>query len=202
MSSTDAPRRRRADAARNAERIMRTARAAFAEAGGGITLEEIAQRAGVGLATLYRHFPSKERLVREVVEELMREEIEPAITRALAERDPLRGMSVVLETVLALASGQPGILATARDAGALTADLAPRFIEPLTRLMHNAQSAGQVRADLEPDDLMQLLDMLLSTLRPAAGPGEGWRRPLVLLLDALRPDGATPLPPVTPPAPC
>ncbi|NUW38442.1 helix-turn-helix transcriptional regulator [Nonomuraea sp. SMC257] len=199
---TDAPRRRRADAARNAERITRTARAAFAEAGGGVTLEEIAQRAGVGLATLYRHFPSKEKLVREIVEELMREEIEPAIARALAEPDPLRGMSVMMETVLALASGQPGILATAKDAGALTADLAPRFIQPLTRLMRNAQAAGQARADLEPDDLLRILGMLLSTLRPAEGPDEGWRRSLVLLLDALRPEGATPLPPAAPPAHC
>jgi len=196
--SIDSPRRLRADAARNSERIVRAAQAAFAEVGSGVSLEEIARRAGVGIATLYRHFPSKEELVRAVVQQWMREEFEPAVTRALAQEDPLRGMSTMLETTLTMVSRGQGTLAAARDAGAITIDLVARLLQPLTQLVRRAQAAGQVRADLEPEDMPRLVVMLVSTLRTISTPGDGWRRYLVLVLDALRPDGATPLPPAPP----
>ncbi|WP_424528791.1 TetR/AcrR family transcriptional regulator [Sphaerisporangium viridialbum] len=196
MSPTSRP-PLRADAARNAERLVRAARRAFAESGIDVPLDEVARQAGVGVATLYRRFPSKEELIQAVLESCYAERVEPAISRALSDEDPWRGMVTVLEAALGLAAEEFGILQAARDPAALTSGLESRFFAALATLVERAQEAGLVRADLHRDDLPRLVFMLVSTLRVAERPATGWWRYLALLLDSLRPGAAHPLPPDT-----
>jgi AcrR family transcriptional regulator len=190
--------RLRADASRNVERILRAAREAFAEGGADVSLGEIASRAGVGSATLYRRFASKEELLRAVLEQRMVEEIEPAVERARREDDPRQGLAMSLEAALRLVSRERSMLAAARDAGALTADVGARFFGPLAELLERGKAAGVIRDDLDSDDLPRLVVMLLSTVRLVEPGSEGWRRYLVLLFDAFRPESAGPLPERTP----
>src|SRR3954466_14337618 len=85
----------RADAQRNLERILEAARAAFAERGLDVGVEEIARRAGVGKATFFRRFPSKDALVLAVLEGFV-EQVEAAADRAVAAEDPMEGLRVFL----------------------------------------------------------------------------------------------------------
>ncbi|WP_214415324.1 TetR/AcrR family transcriptional regulator [Sphaerisporangium fuscum] len=192
MSST--PRRPlRADAARNAERLVRAARAAFAEAGVSVSLEEVARRAGVGVATLYRRFPTKEDLVQAVLLSSYDERVEPAIAQALTDDDPWRGMVRVLEAVLAMAAEEHHVIKATHDPSVLKG-LQARFFVALATVVERAQRAGRVRADLCTDDLPRLFLMLVSTMWFGERAADVWRRYLALLLDALRPEAAHPLP--------
>ncbi|HEX5407943.1 MAG TPA: helix-turn-helix domain-containing protein [Pseudonocardiaceae bacterium] len=192
----DAPAARplRADAARNAERIIRAARDAFAQSGTDVSLEEIARRAGVGVATLYRRFPSKDDLIRSIVEWRYAEQVEPVMAAALADVDPWHGMVATLDAALTVAAEERGIIKASRDPGQLVGGILNRFFPELATIVRRGQAAGQIRADLTPADLPPLVYMLVSTLRLTAPGCADWRRYLALLLDALRPSSASPLP--------
>jgi AcrR family transcriptional regulator len=195
---TAASRPLRADAVRNSERILRAARQAYAELGPDAPLDEIARRAGVGIATLYRRFPNKEGIARAALDQCIAEEIEPAVQRALADDDPRHGLATLLDAAVALAAGEPHTLSAARNTGALTPMIATSFFDALSVLTSRAQRAGQLRADLVPDDLHRILVMLLSLLWTMEPASDGWQRYVTLVLDGLSPVGATLLPPVVP----
>jgi AcrR family transcriptional regulator len=195
---TSVERQPRADAARNAERIVRTARVAFAEDGPDVSLDEIARRAGVGIRTLYRHFPHKGELVRAALDQSIAEDLAPAIDHALADENPLRGLRTLMEAAMALASREQNTLAAAKNAGSLTADVSTAFFEALARLAERAQQAGLLRADLVPSDLHRIMAMLASVLWSIEPESDGWRRYLTLILDGLSPHGASTLPPAVP----
>jgi AcrR family transcriptional regulator len=192
----DAPAARplRADAARNAERIMHAARDAFAESGADVSLEEVARRAGVGVATLYRRFPSKDDLIRSIVEWRYAEQVEPVMAAALADGDPWHGLVATLDAALTVAAEERGIIKASRDSGLLVSGILDRFFPELATIVRRGQDAGQIRADLTPADLPPLVYMLVSTLRLTEPGYADWRRYLSLLLDALRPSSASPLP--------
>jgi len=188
----------RADAARNADRILRTARTAFAEDGPDVSLDEIARRAGVGIRTLYRHFPHKGDLVRAALDQSIAEDLAPAIARALADENPLRGLAALMEASMAMASREQNTLAAAKNAGSLTADVSTAFYEALALLAERAQQAGLLRADLVPADLHRIMAMLASVLWSMAPDSDGWRRYLTLILDGLSLHGTSALPPAAP----
>jgi AcrR family transcriptional regulator len=188
------PRPLRADAARNAERIVRAARAAFAESGTDVALEEVARRAGVGVATLYRRFPSKDDLIRAIVERRYAEQVEPVLADALADPDPWHGLVATLDAALTMAAEDHATIKAARDPRRLVDAIMGRFFPDLATLVRRGQDAGRIRADLLPADLPPLLFMLISTLRLTEPGGAAWRRYLTLLLDGLRPESASPLP--------
>jgi AcrR family transcriptional regulator len=196
--SIDASRRLRADAARNSERILHAARESYAQQGPDVPLDEIARRAGVGVATLYRRFPSKEAVARAALDQCLAEEISPTIDRALGDDDPRRGLVTLLEAAMSMAGREPYTLAAAKHAGALSPKISGPFLDALTRLARRAQQAGLLRADLVPDDLHRILVMLLSVLWTMDLPGDGWRRYVTLVLDGLSPVGASLLPPAVP----
>jgi AcrR family transcriptional regulator len=193
---TEPDRQLRADAVRNIERILRAARAVFADLGPEAQLEEIARRAEVGIRTLYRHFPHKEDLVRGALGQAISEDLTPAIERALGDGNPLRGLTGLIEATLSMVDRERSTLAAATNSGALTADIAAPLLDSLTELTHRAQHAGLVRADLTPQDLHRILGMLTNVLWGMAPGSDGWRRYVVLVLDALSPNGASPLPAV------
>ncbi|MBP2320409.1 AcrR family transcriptional regulator [Kibdelosporangium banguiense] len=195
---TDSERPLRADAARNVERILRTARTVFAGLGPDAQLDEIARRADVSTRTLYNHFPNKADLVRAALDQAITEDLAPAADQALADDDPLHGLRHLIEAAMSLAARELNTLAAARAAGTLTSEVYTPFYESLTTLAQRAQDAGLLRADLVPDDLPRLMAMLTSTLWTMDPGADGWRRYLGLVLDGLAPAAANPLhPPVT-----
>ncbi|MFJ9543917.1 TetR/AcrR family transcriptional regulator [Streptomyces sp. NPDC101225] len=196
--TTGAPRRSQAVAARNSERIRRAAREVYAERGPDAMLEDIARAAGVGIATLYRHFPNKEQLVRAALEQAVAEQLTPAIEQAMSDDDPRRGLTSLLEATLAMAAREHNTLTAADNSGALTAEVTAPFLDSLILLTRRGQQAGLIRADIVPDDMHRIMGMLISVLWSTDPADQGWRRYVVLVLDALSPAGASPLPPAVP----
>jgi AcrR family transcriptional regulator len=195
---TDGTRRLRADAARNSERIARAAREVYAETGPDATLDDIARRADVGIATLYRRFPNKEELLRAALEQGITEQLAPAIEQALSDDDPKSGLATLMEATLSLVASERNTLAAAHNSGALTTELTAPFLDSLTLLTHRGQQAGVIRADVVPDDIHRIMGMLASLLACMESEGDGWRRYVALMLDALSPIGASPLPDIAP----
>jgi AcrR family transcriptional regulator len=190
----------RLDAARNQERIVAAAAAAFAELGGDVTLDEVARRAGVGVATVYRRFRNRDQLVRAVVAHVLAAEIEPVA--AVETDDPWRDLAATLEASVAAVAAHRDVVALAHAAGGIDVDVVDRYLHRLDRLLSRARAAGLVRPELEPRDVAVAVVMVLATIRRDVG-GDGavktdaasgdWRRYLALLLDGMRP-ATVPLP--------
>lgn len=195
---SEAPRPLRADAARNSAKILRAARQVYAERGPDAPLEEIARRAGVGIATLYRRFPDKAVLVRAALDQSFTEELAPVIEEALDDADPRRGLARVIETAVALTARDSNMVAAARNAGGSPMDAGDRFFASLAPLIRRGQDAGLVRDDLVLDDVRRIMAMLVSVLWTLDPREDGWRRYVGLLLDGLKPEAASPLPPPAP----
>lgn len=174
----------RADAARNAERILRAAREVYAEVGPDAHMELVAHRAGVGERTLYRRFPTKGDLVRAALDQSIAEKLVPAIEKARKNRNPLQGFTDLVEAAIALGAREHSILAAARKADALDNVSAP-LDEALNELMRRAQEAGLIRADLVAADLPRIVAMLNSVLWTMDPTSDGWRRYVALMLDAM-----------------
>lgn len=198
--------RRRADARRNSERIIRAAIAVFRDRGPAPSLELVAERAEVGIATVYRLFGGREGLVRAAFDTYFVEEVEPLATaardaaapgRALAARggtDPGRVLTEAMTAAVESLAAHHDLLVAAHDAGALSIETAERFLGPLGEVLRAAQDAGQVRGDLVVRDLAALVVMALATVRRDDPGGADVRRYLALLLDGIRATGPT-LPP-------
>jgi AcrR family transcriptional regulator len=188
----------RADAARNAERILRAAREVYAELGPEAPIEAIARRAGVGERTLYRRFPTKGDLVRAALDQSIAEDLSPVIEEARRAVDPLGGLTELIEAALSLGVREHNILAAARKTGSLTPDVSTDLYDALEDLLRRAQQEGLVRADLVPDDLPRIVAMLHSVLWTMDIDSDGWRRYVVLMLDAVATGGQRRLPPSAP----
>jgi AcrR family transcriptional regulator len=185
----------RVDAQRNLERVLDAATAAFAASGPDVSVDEIARRAGVGIATLYRHFSTREALVEAIFERRIGELVAVADT-ALAEPDGWVAFAGLLERTLELQASDRVLkevfLRHPPPAGRIAGvreDLRRRFEEGLAR----ARAQGELRADFTFADLA----LLLWSFRPvidatAAVAPDAWRRHLHLLLDGLRAPAATP----------
>jgi AcrR family transcriptional regulator len=192
-----APRPLRRDAQRNRDLIVAAAREAFAAEGLGVPVEEIARRAGVGMGTLYRRFPSKEDLIDAVLVDAFERYAEAAELAAAAE-DAWEGFCAFLETAHALHAENRGLkeLTATREHGrARTAAVRTRVRPALNRVIERAQEQGTLRADFTLEDIALVLWSggrvieASSTVAPKL-----WRRSLGLILDGLRAEAATPLP--------
>ena len=192
----------RADAERNRERILAAAREVYAERGLDAPFEAIAQRAGVGQATLYRRFPRREDLIVACFTPKLTE-YAAAIEDALAAPDAWTGFCAFFEHVCAMQAADQGVqdvlTTTFPTDRAVEAERAHAF-ERLTELIRRAQAQGGLRADFVPEDVVLLLMAnagVVRAMRDAAP--DAWRRFVGLMLDALRAERAHPLPP--PPTP-
>ena len=149
----------RADARRNYERIVATARAAFVADGIDVPLDDIAKRSGVGAGTLYRHFPSREALI----EAVYREEITQLADAAFRLRDELAPGEALFRWMreqvrwIADSLGMASALKAAIDSDSETFAYCKKTLrEAVGALLEPAQAAGLVRADLEQSDLLRL----------------------------------------------
>ncbi|UXY27097.1 TetR/AcrR family transcriptional regulator [Streptomyces sp. HUAS TT20] len=184
---------RRSDARRNRETLIAAAREIYAERGVDAPLDDIARRAEVGNATLYRHFAGRAELIEAVFHDALTPIL--ALARQTRERaDAWSGLTAYLDHVFALLAADRGAgdLMTTGIQGVPTLDaLREENHRTLETLLRRGQAQGTIRADLTVEDLLFLL-AALGRAAPAA-PGS-WRRHLALLLDGLRPAGAHPLP--------
>jgi len=185
----------RADAARNAERILRAARDVYGELGPEAPIEAVARRAGVGERTLYRRFPTKSELVRAALDQCIAEDLTPTIEAVRGATDPMEGLAQLIEAAISLGAREHNLLTAARRAGSLTPDVSTALYEALDDLARRGQQAGVVRADLVPADLPRMIAMLHSVLWTMDTDDDGWRRYVVLMLDAISVDRRRSLPP-------
>ena len=180
----------RRDAERNRQRILAAAAEVFTERGLDATLDEVARAAGVGVGTVYRRFPDKESLIRE----LFRERIDALVTVAehsCAAADPWQGLASYLEFAAAAMADDLGLRQLMmfgsydRDQVCYARD---KMRPVITRLVRRAQASGDLRTDFEATDVKMIAFMLGSVAEYAAGvTPQVWRRYLAMLLDGLRP---------------
>lgn len=187
----------RRDARRNRERLVASARELFASSGVDVPVEEIVRHAGVGMGTLYRHFPTKEELVDAVLEEAFGEIVELAEEAAAAD-EAWAGLVGFFERALALHAvnrGLKDVLATG-GRGRERADAMRAQIRPLLRrTIARAQEQGSLRRDFAAEDVPFVIWTVGRVIETSAQVApEYWRRYLGFVLDGLRAGAATPLP--------
>jgi len=149
----------RSDAQENRDRVLEAARTLFAEAGLNVTMREVARRAGVGPATLYRRFPTKQHLVEASFSDELRR-CRTIVEEACADPDPWRGLQAVVVRIGELNAGNRGFvdaLVSRGDIAALMSDHRARMVRDLAGLLSRAKAAGAVRAEVSLDDLVLLL---------------------------------------------
>jgi AcrR family transcriptional regulator len=178
----------RADARRNRERLLEAAVSAFASDGADVTLEAIAKTAGVGIGTLYRHFPTREALVEAAYrQELARLcDVVPGLLRSLPADEATRvWMDRFIDYMTTKRYMAGALQAVIASGGDPYAESRARLIGAITTLLAAGNSAGTIRADVEPNDVL----LALSGVSLAAGSPdqrEQASRLLDLLVDGLR----------------
>jgi AcrR family transcriptional regulator len=177
----------RSDAQRNLARILDAARDVFAERGLEASVADVAERAEVGTATIFRRFPTKDDLCAAVMER------ELGTTLALVEETP--DLRTFLTTAIERFVGNRCLCEVAGSSMFERPELAGRvgaLTEALERLLKREQKAGTVRRDVVPADIAFLLGAIgqqgLRLERTAPG---AWRRYVDLVMDGLKPEGAS-----------
>jgi AcrR family transcriptional regulator len=196
MSTTeDRPLRR--DAQRNRKRILEAAAEVFAQRGLGVTMDDIAEHAGVGVGTVYRRFPNKELLIEAVFEDHLAQ-IAALLEEAVAQDDAWEALVGAVERIQAQQAANWGlkdlILSTQHGRERVT-EVRERLSPLGDTLVERAQAEGRLRADVEGTDLV-LVNVAISAVADFAGEvaPDAWRRLLALVVDGLRArDGLTPM---------
>uniref|UniRef100_A0AAU3GVG0 TetR/AcrR family transcriptional regulator n=1 Tax=Streptomyces sp. NBC_01401 TaxID=2903854 RepID=A0AAU3GVG0_9ACTN len=164
MSTAPTPARPlRADARRNYDRLLSEARTSFAAQGTDASLEDIARRAGVGIGTLYRHFPNRQALMNAVFQEALAALLDRSRVLATADR-PCTALVEWLGAIVSHAGEYRGLAQALMSAsGDETSALTSCHVllrQAGDRLLTRAQSSGSVRADVSIDDLLQLTNAI------------------------------------------
>ncbi len=185
---TDSPRPLRADAQRNRDRLLQAAVRAFSEQGADVTLDAIAKAAGVGIGTLYRHFPTREALVEAAYRnELARLcDSAPALAAGAPADEALRTWMDRFVDYVATKRGMADALrAVVASGGNPFAQSRDQLTAALGTLLRAGAAAGTLRADVQPGDVLTgLSGISLAAGEPAQREQAG--RLLDLLMDGLR----------------
>jgi AcrR family transcriptional regulator len=185
------PRPKRADARRNYQRLLDAAVAVFAERGADdASLEEIARRAGVGIGTLYRHFPSRQALL----EAVYRDQVEAVRARAdelLTSESPAAALAEWLRVLAAFSSTKrtltSALLETLGKDSELLSACSSVIWEAADELLDRAIQAGEVRPDADGKDLIRLVHAVnIASQSAPSDPGQP-ERLIGIVLDGLRP---------------
>ncbi|MER5480626.1 TetR/AcrR family transcriptional regulator [Streptomyces sp. NPDC002734] len=182
----------RKDAARNWERIVAVARD-LVDQGAALQLNDVARRAGVGVATVYRHFATPEALLETVATPCL-EDLAAHGEQAVADPDPWRGLTSFLSRVVEAQltdAALPPVAAAAEDALPRTTRLKTSLASSGTALLERARDAGAVRPGLAADDLVPLMCGIAHAVAVHGGTTgdriDTGRRYLATLLDGMRP---------------
>jgi AcrR family transcriptional regulator len=179
-SSAEIVRKPRADAIRNRERVLEAAKAVFSAGGPDASLEAVAKRAGVGIGTLYRHFPTRE----DLFEAVYRREVQQLTE--LAEQseggDPVEALRHWLHSCVAFVATKKGMLAalelTVHGSSEIYAGTFERLTTAIGALLARATAAGEIRSDIGADDVLRaLIGMCYLHDQP------GWQNSVLRLVD-------------------
>jgi AcrR family transcriptional regulator len=179
----------RADARRNRERILESARLVFSEYGADAQIDDVAQRACVGVGTVYRHFPTKEALMVELVRQKF--QLFAATVRDALDQDgePFAVFADVLRRNAEAAAADATMQHALAGVGEHIWKQAQAEQEELSllteQLIARARSAGTIRADIGATDVAMLMCGVSATMGHNA-PGFDWHRHLELVIDMLR----------------
>jgi AcrR family transcriptional regulator len=193
----------RADAARNRQRVLTAAARVFAERGLDVSLDEVAQAAGVGVGTVYRRFPNKEALI----DALFEDKVENMVVLAQAAEefdDPWEGFVYFIECALQRQVRNRGLrdVLLGSEFACAGAARAREAVAPiLSEIIERAQATGRLRPDVVVNDIPMLVTML-GAVSDYVGPEntELWRRYMVLIIDGLVADRASWTPLDNPPS--
>src|SRR5246500_1970899 len=175
-------RRPRADAVRNRERVLEAAKSVFSAGGPDASLEAVAKRAGVGIGTLYRHFPTREALFEAVYRREV-EQLGELSEQLRSEPQPVEALRQWLRSTVEFVATKKGMTAAlALAAHGKSSELTAFSFERLTRavgaLLDRAVAAGEIRADASPEGLLRaLIGMCYLQDQP------GWQASVIRLLD-------------------
>ncbi len=190
----------RSDARRNRELILAAASELFSESGADLSIDELARRAGVGHATIFRRFPCKDDLILAMIEQRLADLAE-AVEEAARGDDAWEGLAAAMAVIAERQAMDRGLAEAAhsRVVGAPNLrEARERILTPIADLLRRAQAAGQVRDDLQPEDVFFLI-AAAANASPCRFQIPGlWRRYLGVVLDGMRPEGASPLSPGAP----
>ncbi|MBZ9645855.1 TetR/AcrR family transcriptional regulator [Streptomyces sp. PSKA30] len=187
----------RSDAERNRERIIAAARTVFARDGLNASMASVARQAGVGIATMFRRFPTKEELVDAVFVDRMNAYAD-TVAVALDDPDPWNGFVGYIEAACAMQAADSGfadvLTMTFPTAKALEKRRNEAY-EGMVRLIDRAKAAGRLREDFDPSDLV-LLHMANAGVVSATGDAapDAWRRVAALLIQSFEAPARGPLP--------
>jgi AcrR family transcriptional regulator len=178
----------RSDAAANRARLIEAARAAFAEHGPDVTVDEIARLAGVGVGTLYRRFPKKEQLVRAILEERVSDLL--LLLRSI-EGDSVATLTSFLDAMVRIQADDRGVVRLmAQTLGdAAYPDNVSDLYDAVWALIRSGQRAGQIRDDVKENDVPSLLRMANATVGNSGSPREELKAALrcaSIVVDGLR----------------
>lgn len=183
-----AGRKPRADAARNRALLLEAAKNSFAESGAATTLEQVARQAGVGIGTLYRHFPTRDALVEQVYRDAL-ERLAADADRLTKEQPPLEALRqwlfLFVDYIAAKKLMHDLIASLAGGAAALQAQTKPRLEGAITALVERAKTHGDIGSDVVPYDLLFAIGGLAYL-----GTGSDWvsrgRRMVDILIAGIR----------------
>jgi AcrR family transcriptional regulator len=175
-------RKPRADAVRNRERVLEAAKAVFSAGGPDASLEAVARRAGVGIGTLYRHFPTRESLFEAVYRREVQQLVELA-EQLKSEAAPVDALRRWLRSNVELVATKKGMLAalalTVHGSSELYAHTFDRLTKAVGALLDRAVAASEIRSDISPEDLLRaLVGMCYMHDQP------GWQRSVFRLVEA------------------
>jgi AcrR family transcriptional regulator len=180
---------KRADARRNYERLLTEARAAFAERGTDASLEEIARRSGVGIGTLYRHFPTRHAMMNAVFQEALADLLRRSHELADAP-EPCAALVEWLRSLITHAGEYRGLaralMSASHDENSALSACSVPLRDAGERLLGRAQASGAVRADVSIGDLMQLTNAIALAAEQDPTDPELADRLLTLTLRGLR----------------
>ncbi|MEU6223274.1 TetR/AcrR family transcriptional regulator [Streptomyces sp. NPDC047042] len=188
--------KRRVDARSSVERITAAGRIVLGR--GEASLEQIAAEAGVGIATLYRHFPNREAIVRAVLDDILETDLFPLIDDAADAPHPRQALQDIATHLLDLVVQEQGLVSFASNFADVAVDALQRLSDSLHPVLLRAQRQGEIRPDLTAEDIPRFLVMAVVGLGlPGTAPSLRARF-IALLFDSLNPANATPLPPLVP----
>jgi AcrR family transcriptional regulator len=159
-NAANSARKPRADAIRNRERLLETAADIFSAGGPDASLEAVAKRAGVGIGTLYRHFPTREALFEAVYRREV-DQLSELAERLADEVEPVEALRRWLHANVRLVATKKGMVAALALAAYRPSELhaysADRLAKAVGSLIDRAAKAGDIRADITPEDLLRAL---------------------------------------------
>ncbi|OHV34774.1 MULTISPECIES: TetR/AcrR family transcriptional regulator [Pseudofrankia] len=178
----------RADARRNRARILDAAEAVFAEKGASASTEEVARRAGLAIGTVFRHFPTKEALLRALVSDLV-VRLDDEIKTLVDDGDPATGLFVFFASMVEQAAAKKTVVDLLAASGINLPVAKPihTLRESIDALLTHAQDAGAVRDDVRVPEVLALLTAACQAALQAGWDDELQARTLTIVFDGLRP---------------